>query len=514
MKSTSHYALAAAAGLFAGALAITPAQAADLGGDCCADLEERVAELEATTVRKGNRVVSVQLYGQVNRALMYWDDGEEEDVYNIDNDHSSSRLGFRGTGALKPGWTVGYDVQWNVQVGDSLAISQDEFDANDSNKPVAWDIRRAEVYFDSNRFGRLTIGQGSTASDGTSEVDLGFANYSNDTLYNGGFFLRGGAGATDLTWAGLGTNLDGQSRRERVRYDSPSIYGFILSASAGEDDYWDVALRFSKEWNSIRMAAAIAYSETDDDTGRVKSTEPIAPDTEQINGSFSIMHTPSGLFFTGAAGQRDTDATTSEQEGCQEDFSVVGDYCLNDEIDSFPATVDSAFLATNVGDQASAEFDIGSQDATFYSAKLGIQRNFNGYGATTIFGFYGYYEDFAKGNLVDVKFGEDARAITGSPAFDARADGDVSALQVTSSEVDRWAFGINQTFDSAATDIYLHFEYNEADVMTREVGYNAPCTGGSCTNQPGGESGFVTGDSDEIDTEEWFGVVLGTKISF
>src|SRR5215831_8130585 len=28
------------------------AKAADLGGDCCADLEERVAELEATTARK------------------------------------------------------------------------------------------------------------------------------------------------------------------------------------------------------------------------------------------------------------------------------------------------------------------------------------------------------------------------------------------------------------------------------------------------------------------------------
>jgi len=32
-----------------------PAKAADLGGDCCADLEDRVAELEATTVRKGNK---------------------------------------------------------------------------------------------------------------------------------------------------------------------------------------------------------------------------------------------------------------------------------------------------------------------------------------------------------------------------------------------------------------------------------------------------------------------------
>jgi hypothetical protein len=34
-----------------GALTHAPARAADLGGDCCADLEERVAELEAMTVR-------------------------------------------------------------------------------------------------------------------------------------------------------------------------------------------------------------------------------------------------------------------------------------------------------------------------------------------------------------------------------------------------------------------------------------------------------------------------------
>ena len=52
-----------------------PAKAADVGGDCCADLEERVAELEATTVRKGNKKVSVQIYGKINRALMFWDDG-------------------------------------------------------------------------------------------------------------------------------------------------------------------------------------------------------------------------------------------------------------------------------------------------------------------------------------------------------------------------------------------------------------------------------------------------------
>jgi hypothetical protein len=43
----------AAATLLVASTAWTPAIAADLGGDCCADLEERVAELEATTARKG-----------------------------------------------------------------------------------------------------------------------------------------------------------------------------------------------------------------------------------------------------------------------------------------------------------------------------------------------------------------------------------------------------------------------------------------------------------------------------
>ena len=46
------------AALLAGGMMVATsgsASAADLGGDCCADLEERVATLEATTARKGNR---------------------------------------------------------------------------------------------------------------------------------------------------------------------------------------------------------------------------------------------------------------------------------------------------------------------------------------------------------------------------------------------------------------------------------------------------------------------------
>ena len=76
LKSASALAIVAAAGLFGS----SPARAADLGGDCCADLEERVAELEATTVRKGNRKVSLTISGFVSHNVMWWDDGTQSDL--------------------------------------------------------------------------------------------------------------------------------------------------------------------------------------------------------------------------------------------------------------------------------------------------------------------------------------------------------------------------------------------------------------------------------------------------
>src|SRR5690606_6107915 len=90
-KSTSRVALLAAAGLMMGSLATT-AQAADLGGDCCADLEERVAELEATTARKGNRKVSLTVSGFVNEMVMFWDDGHESNAYVVTNGHAPTRF--------------------------------------------------------------------------------------------------------------------------------------------------------------------------------------------------------------------------------------------------------------------------------------------------------------------------------------------------------------------------------------------------------------------------------------
>ena len=135
-----------------------PAKAADLGGDCCADLEERVAELEATTVRKDNKKVSVQLYGKVNYAVMYWDDGGEQNTYVVDNYNElhapaskatprSPTTGLRATG-------------WSGNTGGCV-VGVNQFDDNNANDdPIT--VRWSQMYLDSKAYGTLNWGLTAT----------------------------------------------------------------------------------------------------------------------------------------------------------------------------------------------------------------------------------------------------------------------------------------------------------------------------------------------------------------
>jgi hypothetical protein len=94
-----------------GSLANAAVRAADIGGNCGADLEERVAELEATTADKGNRKVTVTLYGRVNRIVNFWDDGVESNTYTLNSSYSPTRWGFRGDAKIGGAWTAGYNLE-------------------------------------------------------------------------------------------------------------------------------------------------------------------------------------------------------------------------------------------------------------------------------------------------------------------------------------------------------------------------------------------------------------------
>jgi predicted porin len=384
MSKTSRFALVAAAGLMFGAT-IAPANAADLGGGCCADLEERVAELEATTARKGNRVVSLQIYGQVNKALMFFDNGEVDDVYVVDNDASSSRFGFKGTAAIAPGWSAGYNMEFDLNAdSNSNAVTEDNDEGESSTGGSLQDvrIRKNELYIESERLGRVTLGQGDSASNGITEIVL--ANSLADaSVARGANIDIGGTGIGD----GIGKlsafadNLDGASRTDRIRYDSPSIYGFVASASWGEDDYYDLALRFKKEWNSIRIAAGIAYTNFERDD---PSSDSASAEGEQVSGSISVMHVPTGIYGAFAAGQK--------------------------------------------------ELDNGDNEPQFWYAQAGLEKRFMSYGATTLYGEYGQYNEF----------------------------------QNIDSEATRWGFGVVQAIDSAAMDIYASAQFWDVEATGDE----------------------------------------------
>ncbi|MEL6622456.1 MAG: porin [Pseudomonadota bacterium] len=310
-----------AGAMLTGGIVLAPAQAADLGGDCCTDLEERVAELEATSVRHARRQMRLVMSGHVHSSLLFWDNGEESDIYVIDNDESSTRLNLRFTGTAVPGVTVGGQIEIDFETAVGGRISENDNDDGDLNDI---NVRRAEWFVRSD-FGTVSVGQGSTASDGAFEVSftgsaLAGVGYGLATTNIGGFriFNKTEGVYENITWGSTGTNSDA-GRTNRVRYDTPTFAGFTASAAWGEDDEWDVALRYANEFNGVRVAAAAAYRFSGDDNGsrgrpgdgpctNGSSTGSIngedCVEFESYGGSIALQHVPSGLHVAGGYNER------------------------------------------------------------------------------------------------------------------------------------------------------------------------------------------------------------------
>ena len=185
MKNTSLTAIAVAAGMM---LTMGTASAADLGGNCCADLEERIAELEATAVKKGTRKTSLELYGHVNKILVAWDDGRNRNTaLALDNVNHSTRFGLRGNAKIRSDLTAGYSLVIEVATGgrsSNLSQFQDKGNiagiAAGANAPGAFGandqaitMRESNWWIESTRVGRLTVGRFINAAGPQGAIDLG-----------------------------------------------------------------------------------------------------------------------------------------------------------------------------------------------------------------------------------------------------------------------------------------------------------------------------------------------------
>jgi len=248
--------------------------------------------------------VKVKVYGQVNRALLWADDGDESTTYFVDNSNSSTRFGIDAKASIEGGMTVGGKFEAEFQSSASTDVNQNEQKTDATMKE-----RHMDVWLEG-AFGKLSIGQGNTASNETSEVDLSgtaVIAYSDVKQFAGGlsFFnddtesLEGSPKIKDVF-----SNLDGLSRDDRVRYDTPTFAGFTASASVVAQEAWDAALRYAGEFGGTKIAAAVAYADFGDQKPTVDG---------EVNGSASVL-LPFGLSLTGAAGQQSLDDPSREDD--------------------------------------------------------------------------------------------------------------------------------------------------------------------------------------------------------
>ncbi|BCS96673.1 hypothetical protein DSLASN_23050 [Desulfoluna limicola] len=247
-------------------------------------------------LKAGNSRTSVELYGHINRGVMALDDGDSTKLYQVDGDASGSRFGLRSSSQITENLTLGTVFEAGFNMNSSSAVSQE--DPRGLNSGIY--TRHADMFLDHSTYGKVFMGHGSTASDGTSEVDLSGTDligysYASDFGDSIGYVEKGTDSISDNTVGGGIDNMDGLGRDVRVRYDSPSFAGVMASGSYVADGGGDIALKYSGAFSGVKVQGAVAYANPG-------STSDVVDN--QYNGSVSALHT-SGLNATLAGGKQD-----------------------------------------------------------------------------------------------------------------------------------------------------------------------------------------------------------------
>jgi hypothetical protein len=246
---------------------------------------------QAPVVRSGQERVKLAMSGQINRAVNAVDDGDGTKAYFVDNNNSNSRIRFVGTGEVDSDLTIGTRIELGINPNSSGKVSQDNEDAGDN-----FDERKVEAFFDSKSYGRVTLGKGSTASDGTAEADLSGLSvimYSSVADIAGGMKFREkeSEDLTDDTVGDVFSNFDGLGRKDRILYESPRFRGYSLAGSVASDQRYDLALNWAGRGHGVKAAGAAAISEPNNDGIDYR-----------LDGSFSILHELTGFNFTLSGG--------------------------------------------------------------------------------------------------------------------------------------------------------------------------------------------------------------------
>jgi hypothetical protein len=501
-KTSSRIALAATFGLILGGFAFkaTPAQAADLGGDCCADLEERVAELEATTVRKGNKKVSVTLSGWVVKSMNYWDDGDIDHFVVGDKDYDlGTRFAITGSATIAPGWTGGFNITVNSW-GDCFGTVANQLDdlgacvstddtleilTTGGNNYSAIGTLYSYIYIKSDKWGALNWGHLSPASDNPAVLaDVsGTVIESNAVWFEGpNFRLRpngqGGTvgaglpGLVGLTWGdflrcqGLGANIGADCwglAQPAVRYDSPTWGGFRFEASYGKNQLTGPVLTALQPFavNNFRTDF-VDTSDTDFADIAVFYTGDWNSIKLSAAASYTWIEKAVRPLIAGSI-LAPLNATGTNTEG---DLFQIGGSILH-KPSGFGIYGYYQHEETGGNNRVFTdliEFDefvsISNPDTDVWYVKPFWRKAWSPIGATVLFAEYGEYQDQFGAAEIDfcaVGFGPGTNVgnFCGAPGL--------QQAFVTGSEVQRWGLGVVQEIDSAAMHLWLRWQHQEID---------------------------------------------------
>jgi hypothetical protein len=317
----------------------------------------------------------------------------------------------------------------------------------------------------------MTVGRMESAGVVTT-IDLGGIGVvasSSTTLIGAGMFLRGPNGEFySLKTANISDPADAQGRTELVRYDSPTVAGFIFSASLGEaGDQWGAMLRYAGEFSGFRVAAGIGYERITDkrtvDTGTAIDIPQFNGATNDTDirawgGSLALLHVPSGLFAQGQYFAAD----------------------FGDGTGTLPSSADSSAYWSDFRDH---------KDSHAWQIQAGISKNWFGLGNTSLYGEYARLDNWGAA----VGAGRNWAVPTGSTGFTA-------VNGVTDTELTVYGLGIVQNIDAAATELYLGWRHYKADVTC--TGLTADC------------DGAAGGAAKKLPTENLDVVVGGARVKF
>ena len=235
------------------------------------------------------QAVEVSISGQVNRLIMSVDNGEEDGLVHADNSVSGTRVRIEGMEQMDNGVSVGLLYETQLQSNPSDKITVDSLDSDGVGGNVGsgdhFSTRHANVWF-KGEFGKITIGQGSGAADGTAEVDrsgttvIQYIGASNDLLGSMEY------GSSGVTVGEARSSFDGLGRNDNLRYDAAKD-AFSFAASIGNGDKVELSGGYAVDDLQVSVGIWDAADSGDDLSGYAVSASWVNASGLSLTGAYS-----------------------------------------------------------------------------------------------------------------------------------------------------------------------------------------------------------------------------------